>query len=217
LALRGRLFPSPLASDQDRFDADARHLLIEEAGSGALVAAARLMVFASSRGLAQGYAGERYDLAPLASLAGPVAELGRFCIAHEARDGEALRLAWGALTRVVDAEGISFLCGCASFAGADPARHAPGLAWLATRALGPEALRPGRAGLPCHALAEAAGPGDPAALPPLLRSYLAMGGWVSDHAVIDRALDTLHVFTGVEIARVPPARARALRSLAAVG
>lgn len=61
-------------------------------------------------------------------------------------------------------------------------------------------------------------PADPraamAALPPLLRTYLAMGGQVSDHAVIDRDLDTLHVFTAVEVDRVPPARARALRALA---
>ncbi|MFZ8959943.1 MAG: ornithine-acyl-ACP acyltransferase, partial [Paracoccaceae bacterium] len=48
-------------------------------------------------------------------------------------------------------------------------------------------------------------------LPPLLRSYLMLGGWVSDHAVIDRDLNTIHVFTGLEIAAVPPARARLLR------
>jgi hypothetical protein len=38
-----------------------------------------------------------------------------------------------------------------------------------------------------------------------------MGGWVTDHAVIDYDLNTLHVFTGVEISRVPAARARLLR------
>ena len=42
-----------------------------------------------------------------------------------------------------------------------------------------------------------------------------MGGWVSDHAVIDRDLDTLHVFTGLAIAAIPPHRAAALRALAA--
>ena len=36
-------------------------------------------------------------------------------------------------------------------------------------------------------------------MPPLLRTYLLMGGWVSDHAVVDRHMDTLHVFTGLEI------------------
>ena len=35
------------------------------------------------------------------------------------------------------------------------------------------------------------------AMPPLLRTYLLMGGWVSDHAVVDRDLNTLHVFTGL--------------------
>ena len=51
-------------------------------------------------------------------------------------------------------------------------------------------------------------------MPSLLRTYLGMGGWVSDHAVIDEALDTLHVFTAVEIDRIPPARARLLRLIA---
>lgn len=50
-------------------------------------------------------------------------------------------------------------------------------------------------------------------LPPLLRTYLLMGGRVSDHAVIDTELDTLHVFTGLEIAAIPGAGARALRAL----
>jgi putative hemolysin len=49
-------------------------------------------------------------------------------------------------------------------------------------------------------------------MPPLLRSYLAMGGWVSDHAVVDTDLGTLHVFTGLEIRRVPQARALTLRA-----
>ena len=36
-------------------------------------------------------------------------------------------------------------------------------------------------------------------LPPLLKFYLKLGGKVSDHAVIDRELDTLHVFTYVNL------------------
>ncbi|MEO1611738.1 MAG: ornithine-acyl-ACP acyltransferase, partial [Pseudomonadota bacterium] len=50
-------------------------------------------------------------------------------------------------------------------------------------------------------------------MPPLLRTYLMMGGWVSDHAVVDNDLNTLHVFTGLEIKRVPKARARLLRGV----
>ncbi len=51
-------------------------------------------------------------------------------------------------------------------------------------------------------------------MPPLLRSYLAMGGRVSDHAVIDAQMNTLHVFTGLEIAVIPPRRKRLLRAIA---
>ena len=43
---------------------------------------------------------------------------------------------------------------------------------------------------------------------------LAMGGWVSDHAVIDRQMNTLHVFTGLEISAIPAARKRLLRAVA---
>jgi putative hemolysin len=50
-------------------------------------------------------------------------------------------------------------------------------------------------------------------MPPLLRTYLMMGGWVSDHAVVDRQMNTLHVFTGLEIGAIPAARKRLLRAL----
>ena len=53
-----------------------------------------------------------------------------------------------------------------------------------------------------------------ARLPPLLKTYLMMGGWVSDHAVLDHQMDTLHVFTGVEIGEIPVARQRLLRAIA---
>ena len=36
-------------------------------------------------------------------------------------------------------------------------------------------------------------------LPPLLKFYLRLGGKVSDHAVIDKDLDTLHVFTYLDL------------------
>ncbi|WP_145962806.1 hypothetical protein [Mangrovicoccus ximenensis] len=40
-----------------------------------------------------------------------------------------------------------------------------------------------------------------------------LGGRVGSHAVADRDLGTLHVFTGLEIAAIPPQRAARLRQL----
>ena len=51
-------------------------------------------------------------------------------------------------------------------------------------------------------------------MPSLLRSYLTMGGWVSDHAVIDHGMQTIHVLTALEVAKVTPQRAKVLRALA---
>jgi L-ornithine Nalpha-acyltransferase len=90
---------------------------------------------------------------------------------------------------------------------------------LAERHLGPVEHRPGRKAAEVVEYAALAGPvvdrrASLAGLPPLLRTYLGMGGWVSDHAVVDRELDTLHVFTCVEVDRVPRARAASLRAVA---
>ncbi|GGL74428.1 GNAT family N-acetyltransferase [Wenxinia marina] len=201
--------------DRDRFDAVSRHVLIEDTATGTPVCTFRYRVLSPADAAADSYTGALYDLAPLVALAGPMVELGRFCVAPGAADPDALRLAWARLTRIVDEAEATLLFGCASFAGADPARHADSLACLAARHPAPPGLSPGRRAPATVALPTS---GDPAsgwrAMPALLRTYLAMGGWTSDHAVIDREMDTVHVFTAVETARVPPARARALRALA---
>jgi len=178
-----------------------------------------VMLFGWGAGLAQGYAARFYDLTPLAGYARPIAEIGRFCLAPGGVHPDVLRLAWGAMTRIVDEGQAGLLIGCTSFRGAHWEAHRAGLALLAERHVGPAAHRPGRRAGEIVDFPALAGPvGDRraalAALPPLLRTYLAMGGWVSDHAVADRELDTLHVFTCVEVDQVPPARAASLRAVA---
>ena len=40
---------------------------------------------------------------------------------------------------------------------------------------------------------------------------LAMNGWVGDKVIVDKAMNTMHIFTCLDVARVPEARAKALR------
>jgi L-ornithine Nalpha-acyltransferase len=204
--------------DTDRFDAACLHMLIEEVGTGALVCTYRLLPLKSGHDIHQSYAAQFYDLDRLSAFDAPMMELGRFCTAPDrAPDTDLLRMAWGAMARVVDGHGVQMLFGCASFAGADPARHAAALQSLAAHHLGPADLRPGLQAPETVDFAAFPNGYDPrlaaAQTPRLLRTYLMMGGWVSDHAVLDRALDTLHVFTALDIAAIPPARARALRAV----
>jgi putative hemolysin len=201
--------------EADAFDPACAHVLIEEA-CGTLAASFRVMEFAGGAGLAHSYTAQFYDLSRLAAYPLPLVEVGRFCLRPGLHDADVLRLAWGALARIVDARGAGMLLGCSSFAGTDPAPYAAAFALLAGGHRAPPLWAPGvRA---AEVVPLVAAPVDRraalAAMPPLLRTYLGMGGWVSDHAVIDRALGTLHVFTGVEIAAIPPARVRALRQMA---
>lgn len=207
--------------DADSHDRRCLHVLIEEACSGALAGCFRLMALADGRAISRSYSARFYDLSGLSRYGAPMAEIGRFCIRPGLHDPDILRIAWGAITRHVDDNGVGLLFGCSSFRGTEWRAHAEAFAALAQshaappqwlpRAKAPEVVdfAPLRAGHAC----------DPkramAAMPPLLRSYLAMGGWVGDHAVVDRDLGTLHVFTGLEIRAIPPGRARLLRAIGA--
>jgi len=213
--LRFQCFFDRAGLDRDGFDAAFDHILIE-AADGALVACCRFKVFAAADLDAHSYAGRYYDLTSLAQTGGTILEIGRFCVLPNLRDADVLRVAWGALARFVDQHDASLLIGCTSFVGCDPAPFADGFAHLAAHHIGSDALRPKRRAAEVIKLA-AAGYEPRAALkqlPPLLRTYLTMGGWVSDHAVIDRDMETLHVFTAVPVSAVPMARARALRKVA---
>ncbi len=208
---------SGMVHEGDRFDAVSRHLLVTDDRSGRLVCCYRVMSFASGAAIRASYSAQFYDLTPLAGRPGPLLELGRFCLHPDHRDPDILRVAWAALTRMMDELNGTMLFGCSSFDGAEPALHRDAMAHLARGYLAPPALQPSviaPESVDLRALAQHI-PAHPPRLPSLLRTYLAMGAWVSDHAVIDRELNTLHVFTGLDVAAVPPARARALRALAA--
>ncbi|MER5170457.1 GNAT family N-acetyltransferase [Thioclava kandeliae] len=219
-ALRGLCFRGAGAVDADAYDAICQHVMIEESGSGQLVCCLRLLQLASGAQIGRSYSAQFYGLDPLRAYPAPMVEMGRFCIHPEHHDADILRVAWGAVTHFVDEAQVGMLFGCSSFKGTDWRAHADSLAHLAQGYLAPARWLPQvKAGavVPyARALSGVAGDRKQALLrmPALLRSYLAMGGWVSDHAVIDPDLGTLHVFTGLEIAAIPAARARALRAVA---
>lgn len=207
------------ARDADAQDALCRHILIENRGTGALVGCFRLLDIADGTQIPRSYSARFYDLSALAAYPGPMAELGRFCVASGREDPDIVRLAWASLTRLVDERGVEMLFGCTSFKGTDPSAFADAFGLLQSRHLGPDRWRPApRAGEVVHFRQIAPTRPDPQkgarAMPALLRAYLAMGGWVGDHAVIDRDLGTIHVFTGLETSAIPEGRMRLLRAVA---
>lgn len=202
--------------DEDDFDPLCQHILIEHIPHQTLVGCYRLMSFEAGQSVENCYTAQSYDLAPLRYFGGAKLEMGRFCLDPAAHDPDILRLAWGAMARVVMDQRVELLFGCSSFEVAKPEQHTHALAALQDH-IAARDWRPLAKAVETYPILRAqvsdARQGL-AEMPTLLRTYLGMGGKVSDHAVIDRRLDTLHVFTAVEIAKIPPARARALRLIA---
>lgn len=217
--LRSLAFRGAAAADADPFDADCVHVLVEDQRTGTLVCCFRLLHLPSGAEIGRSYSAQFYELSALRDFDGPMVEMGRFCIHPDWRDADILRVAWGAMTAYVDAEGVEMLFGCSSFHGTEAADYHDAFALLRDRHLAPKRWLP-RVKAPSvfeFARRLRRKPDLRAArakMPPLLRTYLLMGGWVSDHAVIDNDLGTLHVFTGLEIRAVPAARARRLREVA---
>ncbi len=205
--------------DADAFDAICRHVLVEETKTGRLVCCFRLLPLKDGGEIGMSYSAQYYELSRLSEFDGPMVEMGRFCIHPDCRDPDILRVAWGAMTRFVDEEGVEMLFGCSSFHGTDAQGYLDAFAMLKARHLAPKRWLPKVKAPDVFRFARRLRRKPDAkramlTMPPLLRTYLAMGGWVSDHAVVDRDLNTLHVFTGLEIRAIPSSRARLLRAVA---
>ncbi|MFA5582439.1 MAG: GNAT family N-acyltransferase [Paracoccaceae bacterium] len=215
--LRYQAFMGGEGVDADGHDPACRHVMIEDVATGALVCCFRLLALADGAQIARSYSAQFYGLEGLKHYPRPMAELGRFCIAPGQRDPDIIRLAWAVLTQFCDQAGIGLLFGCSSFRGTDAGLYRDTFALLAASHLGPAHLRPDVGGRDVIHFAQMPHRFDRRRalqnMPPLLRSYLAMGGWIGDHAVIDRDLNTLHVFTVLDIGAVPALRGQRLRSL----
>ncbi|MEM0976921.1 MAG: GNAT family N-acyltransferase [Pseudomonadota bacterium] len=212
LTLRSNVFRDG-SPDADRFDDVAIHLVLRNEG-GDVLATCRLLAFSTGQEIANSYSAQFYDLTKLSKVKGPCLELGRFCVAAHVSDPSVLRTLWTHITTFVLEGRIELLFGCSSFFARDPTEILDALSFLKENHTGPTQYLPGtqaRDIIHFDALPPCSDrPGALRQIPPLLKTYLRMGGWVSDHAVIDRDLRTIHVFTGVEIAKIPPARRKAL-------
>ncbi|MGH1354081.1 MAG: GNAT family N-acyltransferase, partial [Thalassovita sp.] len=169
-------------ADADEFDGICDHVLIEEARSGRLVCTFRFLPLSDGGEIGRSYAAQFYELSALEAFSGPMVEMGRFCIHPEFSDPDILRVAWAAMTRFVDDNRIEMLFGCSSFHGTDEQEYLDSFAMLKERHLAPRRWLP-RVKAPLvfnFAQMLRRKPDAKKAMlrmPPLLRTYLLMGGW----------------------------------------
>jgi putative hemolysin len=188
--------------DVDEFDAVADHLLVidHDRGEGreGVVGTYRLLRRATAARVGRFYSAGEYDITPLVGFDGEVLELGRSCVDAAYRTRGTLQLLWRGIAAYVFKHRIDLMFGCASLPGTDPDALAAQLSYLWHNHLAPPALRP-RAlpglhvemnRLPIAAIDTRA---VLAELPPLIKGYLRLGGFVGDGAVIDHQFNTTDV------------------------
>jgi putative hemolysin len=212
-ALRYRIFYDALGAhpppemarrrrDIDRFDEECDHLLVLDhnrgTGADSVVGTYRLIRRDTAARLGGFYSAGEYDISLLVVHPGEILELGRSCVDPAYRQRPAMQLLWSGIAAYVFHYDIVLMFGCASLPGVDPDALAMPLSYLHHHHLAPPGLRP-RA-LPQRYVdmcrrnrAEI----DPAraitALPPLIKGYLRLGGFVGDGAVIDDQFNTIDV------------------------
>ncbi|MGE3334799.1 MAG: GNAT family N-acetyltransferase [Rhodospirillaceae bacterium] len=186
--------------DFDKFDTICDHLLVVDAErkDDPVVGTYRFIRREHARAAGSFYSASEYDITKLASFPGRVLELGRSCVDAGYRNRATMQLLWRGVSEYVNAYGIDLMFGCASLPGTDPQQLAVQLSYLYHYHLAPEALRatalPHRKVemnlLPKEAI-------DPkralASLPPLLKGYLRVGGFIGDGAVVDHQFNTTDV------------------------
>jgi L-ornithine Nalpha-acyltransferase len=212
-ALRYRIFYESLGAraaveaarrrrDFDRFDERCDHLLVLDHSRGTgpeiIVGTYRLLRRAAADRLGGFYSAGEFDIARLVAYPGEILELGRSCVDSAYRQRPTMQLLWGGIASYVFCYDIAVMFGCASLPGTDPDALAVPLSYLHHHHLAPPGLRaralvhryvemnrlPVTAIDPARALAD---------LPPLIKGYLRLGGFVGDGAVVDADFNTVDV------------------------
>lgn len=188
--------------DFDAFDEYCDHMVVFDdargAGPEAIIGTYRVMLRDAAARCGRFYTAGEFDIANLLAFPGEILELGRSCIEADHRNGATMQLLWRGISEYVRAHGVGLMFGCASLPGVEPAALALPLSYLYHHHLAPPAFRV-RA-LPERYLAmNVIPPGDIAPraalrmLPPLLKGYLRLGGFVGEGAVIDHDFGTTDV------------------------
>ena len=222
-ALRYRVFyeemgakPTPnrkkLARDVDPYDDICDHLLVIDLEHGTpaapeVVGTYRLLRSTVAEASAGYYTEGEFDLAGLLNHPGEIMELGRSCINAEYRRRGAMQLLWRGIADYIFEHKVEVMFGCGSLHGTDVEEAKRVLAYLhhyhrAPKELRPKALKSRYVDMNTMKRKHIDTKLAQNELPPLLKGYLRLGGYVGDGAVIDHQFNTIDVCVVVETEKV---------------
>ena len=197
--------------DCDSFDNFSDHLLVVDESRtdvpGGVVGTYRFLlkhVAVSQQGF---YSSTQYDIRKLLTFDGQIMELGRSCVDCKNRSKPTMQLLWRAIAQYVLSNDVRVLFGCASLPGSNPTALSKVLSYLYHFHLAPEEISPTAVANkyvdmnlidpkylnPRKVLSE---------IPPLIKGYLRLGGFIGNGAVVDEQFNTTDVCVVVMTERV---------------
>lgn len=223
LRLRYRVFVAELGADgplvdhaagmeRDEFDPFFDHMVLidqrrDPVALDHVVGVYRLLPCDRMQAAGRFYSEGEFDLSPLKSSGRRLLELGRSCVHPDHRGGTGMFHLWNALAQYVLEREIEVLFGAASLPGTDVAALRMPLAHLHHNHLAPEGLRVrahGAGAVAMDLIAREAVDRRAAAasIPPLIKAYLRLGGFVGQGAYVDRAFNTTDVCLVMDTGRM---------------
>ena len=188
--------------DFDHFDDYADHLVVLNKNivdkNNQIIGTYRLLRQEDAEKAGRFYTSDEFNISKLLNNYDGLLEMGRSCVYEEYRTKAVLQLLWQGIAEYVGYYDCKFLFGCASFHGSDPNDHAEGLSYLYYNHMAPEEFRP-RALESVYTKMDLIDPESIdskqviRAMPPLIKGYLRIGGFVGDGAFIDYEFDTTDV------------------------
>lgn len=199
-----------IGAEVDEFDEYFDHLILQDKSlpqGDDVIGVYRLLrsdVAAKGPGF---YSAAEFQLDKIVKSGRKSVELGRSCVDKRYRNGIAMHFLWKGLADYVAAHGIELLFGVASFLGTDRQAIAQALSYLHHNHLAPNDLRVAAQGhnavgmdiVPASEIDRRAALMQ---IPPLIKSYLRLGGTVGSGAYIDQGFNTIDVCLIMDTARM---------------
>ncbi len=191
-----------LRRDFDEFDPICDHMLVIDHEKNKKVVGAYRMLRRSQLPKGRSFYTEgEYDISKaLAYFKGDVMELGRSCVDKAYRTRSTMQLLWRAIGEYIAIHNVQLMFGCASFPGHRYKMHATHLAYLYHYHLAPKEFRPvarkiRRRRKPMNLIDKYHLDKRECliTLPPLIKGYLRLGGYVGNGAFKDKPYNTTDV------------------------
>ncbi len=189
-----------LERDFDEYDPVAHHLIVTDSRDGheVIVGTYRLLDQNAAKTLGHFYSSNEFDLTLLMNSGLSLLELGRSCVMKNYRAGPVLQLLWQGITEYIATNNIDVMFGCASLHSMDVESLKMPLSYLHHYHLVDEKIRPRAVEgryidmnmIPKDQIDEKAAF---AALPPLIKGYMRVGGAIGEGAVLDPQFNTTDV------------------------